>query len=646
MHNPKRPSRRPNRKPSAGSTTFAVVAIVVVVAVVLAAGWFIWRGTRAKAVEPVILTEVVLAPYEYIVLEQGEVESSSNVEIRCEVKSRGGGGSGGGTAILEVVSEGTVVKAAELLVPRILPLPLILTGAVVKPADVLVRLDSTALDQELLQQQITCNSSAALVTQSKNTYETAVKSKNEYLESTFKLDEQAILNEIFDAQDALKKAELDLASSKRLLAKGLLTELQLEGQQFAADKARNMLDAANLKLKGLREFTKEKMLTDLENQIISAKAKWDAEQSSHELDMKNLAEIQDQIAKCTIVAPQAGTVVYANDYDRRGNADFVVEPGAVLRERQVVIRLPDKSKMQIKARINESRISLIKPGMPVAIRLDAVKGQTLTGEVTKVNQYAEPGGWSSGNVKEYAAFIKIIDPPAVIRPGMNAEVRIYVERRPEALQIPVQAIYEHRGHTFCLVKNGEDFETRKIVFDSTNDKTIAINEEASESLPEGTEVVMNPRQHTDKFDFSGYVGLFETTPEQIAEVKREDFSGTSVAKSNDAPGADGGTPGGRQRGARGGQGEGQGGQGAGGGQFNPAQIAQRIMESLDTDGDGVLSSDELAAIDDADRRDRMMQADTNGDGSVDRAELMASFARMSREGGGPGGRPRPSGGGE
>jgi multidrug efflux pump subunit AcrA (membrane-fusion protein) len=594
-----------------------VVAIVAVVAVGLAVAWFLWRGSKSGAEEKVILTEVVLAPYEHIVLEQGEVESSSNVEIRCEVKSRGAG-SGGGTAILWVIPEGTIVNQDE----------------------VLVELDSSALDQEFQQQQIVCNTSAALVTQAKNTYETALKAKTEYLESTFPLEEQVILNEKFEAEDALKRAELDLASSKRLLAKGLLTNLQLKAQETAMEKAENLLKAANIKLNGLREFTKEKMLTDLENQIITAKARWDAEQSSHELDMTKLKEIQVQIALCTIKAPQPGTVVYANVYDgRRGDAEFVIEPGAMLRERQVVIRLPDKSKMQIKAKINESRISLVKPDMQVAIRLDAVKDVTLMGEVTKVNQYAEPGGWSSGNVREYAAFIKILNPPNDIRPGMNAEVRIYIEHQKEALQIPVQAVYEHRGHTFCLVKNGEQFETRRVVFASTNDKTVAIDQEASEDLPVGAEVVMNPRQHTGKFDFDGYAALFRETPEQVAEVSRGDFPDDAVAGN--------GTSNGRadERGGGGGAGRGDRGPSGGpGGRPNPAQIVQFMMQNMDTDGDGVLSSDELAAIEDAQRRDQMIQADTNGDGAVDRAELTAAASQFSRQGGGR--PPQSSGGGE
>ena len=42
------------------------------------------------------------------VVERGEIESSSNVEVRSQVQSRSSG-AGGGMAIIEIVPEGTVV---------------------------------------------------------------------------------------------------------------------------------------------------------------------------------------------------------------------------------------------------------------------------------------------------------------------------------------------------------------------------------------------------------------------------------------------------------------------------------------------------------------------------------------------------------
>src|SRR4029079_14013807 len=104
-------------------------------------------------------------------------------------------------------------------------------------------------------------------------------------------------------------------------------------------------------------------------------------------------------------------------------------------------------------------------------------------------QYAEPSSFSSGNIKRYATIIKIKNPPPDLRVGMNAEVHIHVERKADALQIPVQALAELKGHYFTLAKNGDNYETREVKIGSTNDKVATIES----GLRDGDEVVKNPR---------------------------------------------------------------------------------------------------------------------------------------------------------
>ena len=70
-------------------------------------------------------------------VERGEIESSSNVEVRCEVQGRGSAG----TAIIEIVPEGKYVEKG----------------------DFLVKLDDSALQADLVQQQIGANTSRALM---------------------------------------------------------------------------------------------------------------------------------------------------------------------------------------------------------------------------------------------------------------------------------------------------------------------------------------------------------------------------------------------------------------------------------------------------------------------------------------------------
>ncbi|MFO0014853.1 MAG: efflux transporter periplasmic adaptor subunit, partial [Planctomycetota bacterium] len=254
--------------------------------------------------------------------------------------------------------------------------------------------------------------------------------------------------------------------------------------------------------------------------------------------------------------------------------------------------------------------------------------------VIKVNKYAEPGNWWGSNVKEYATFIQIVDPPETIRTGMTAEVRIFVEQIENALQVPVHAVYETKRHHFVLVRNGDRFETREIDIGATNDKFVTVKS----GVKSDESVVLDPRNHLDKMD--------------IPEIREEDDRSRLVALSNEplptkTPGAAGGPAGpGGTPGTNGAGGRGGAGGGAGGG-MNADAIAGMIMQRMDTNSDGKLSKEEVAG------EERMKSAfteyDTNKDGSVDAKELaagmkkrMASMGAGGPGGGGPGG---PGGGG-
>jgi multidrug efflux pump subunit AcrA (membrane-fusion protein) len=446
-----------------GASLLVTLASLVALAfLVTSVSFWTLRGDGEVA-EALVLHTVERGPFIHEVVERGEIESSRNVEIRCEVKGR----NSEGTAILEVVDEGTRVE----------------------PGDFICRLDASALDQELIQQQILCNSAKSLMIQSLNTYESAMMAKKEYLEGTFRQEEQTLESAVFVAEETLRRAQQYLKYSQRLAAKGYVTDLQLEGDRFAVEKALNEVDTAKTKLRVLREYTKPKMLKDMDAAIKSGEALYESNESSYQLELAKQRDIEQQIAKCTIVAPQAGQVVYANRPNNRSQNEFIVEPGALVRERQAIVRLPDPSAMQVKADINESRITLIKVGMQVSIRLDAFGDTSLTGEVTRVNEYPEADGWFSSQVKQYATFIKIHEPPAQIRPGLTAEVKILVDQLDDVVTVPVQAIHEHGGQFYCMVWQDNAWEARQVLTGASNDKYVVVQQ----GLAEGEHVCLAPR---------------------------------------------------------------------------------------------------------------------------------------------------------
>ena len=591
--------RRSNR---CGGMVGTLLICLILIGVVGAISFKFFYGDDDAVSADLITDTAFKGQFDHIVLEQGEIESSSNTTVTCQVASRGMSG----VTILWVVDE----------------------GAKVKKGDKLVEIDSSELELQLKEKKIRVISAEAAVTTAEANLEQAKIAKQEYLDGLFKTERMAIRSEKARAEQELLKKELAVESLERLVSKGLINSIQLDAEKFAVVDAKNQLDAADQKLWVLENLTKEKMLVQYNSDIEAADANLSAAQAELIEEQTEFGEIEQQIENCVMFAPSDGVVVHANRYSSRGgNSEFVVEAGATVRERQEIIKLPDPSAMQIKCKINESRITLIREGMAARVTVDAIPGLSLKGRVTKVNRYAEPGSWMSSSIKEFATIVEIIDPPESIRTGMTAEVQIFVEQLDDALQVPIQALYEHGDEMFVLVKKSEDeYQTSKVKIRATNDTMASI----AEGLEDQDTVVLNLRDHLSLMELPE---IERTDNSDMREIAKDPPAGAKGPEVAGSPGnGRGGRPGGGP-GAGGGQG------GPGGGGFDMGAIVTRIMESSDTDGDGKISKEELGAMDE-NRAAMMRRADANKDGSVTRAEMTKAMSQMRGQGGG-----RPGGGG-
>jgi len=139
-----------------------LLGVVTLLALLVGAGLYYAANDKTSDTIKPMLTSIERGAFDHIVLDQGEVESSANVEIRCEVRTRTGS-TGTSTSIIDVIAEGTVVKEG----------------------DWLITFDSSALEQEKSRQKIVVNTSEASMIQAKAVYDTAVIARNEYIEGTY-----------------------------------------------------------------------------------------------------------------------------------------------------------------------------------------------------------------------------------------------------------------------------------------------------------------------------------------------------------------------------------------------------------------------------------------------------------------------------
>ena len=175
----------------------------------------------------------------------------------------------------------------------------------------------------------------------------------------------------------------------------------------------------------------------------------------------------------------------------------MIEEGKQVRENQTIIRLPNASRLRVRAKVNENRVEQVRPGMECTILIDAMRDLELNGTVESVSEYPLPSvSRYTSHIKEYSTEIVINQPPSGVRTGMTAKVTIKSEFIENTLQIPLTAIFREEGKSFCLV-GGEDnaLELRKIDLGSHN-MTRAV---VLEGLKVGERVVLNPDHFRTKF---------------------------------------------------------------------------------------------------------------------------------------------------
>ena len=490
------------------------VVVLLLVLGGLGAGGYAYWSNRAQATKKVnvIFATVEKGTFVHEVNGKGSAESAKNVDVASQVE--------GSATVIYLVPEGQDVKKGQLL----------------------VELDSSDIDEKYDSQVVTTNSSRATLNSSRNTLRSAEISLEEYVEGTFKQTWMDYENTIFEAEQTRKQNADSAAYTSRLVTLGYSTEQQYEIDKVAVEKAKNSLEVADLKKSTLLRYTSEKQITSLMSDIETARAKVEADRNSYEINKRREERYKEQSENCKIRAPQDGQVVYANQDSRRMSESEMIKEGATVRNRQVLIRLPDKTQMRVKAMINEANISSVAVGQPAKITFDSIPGRVVSGEVVKVNPYPEIVWMSSA--KDYVTMVKINEELPELRSGLTAQVRIIAKEQKDALMVPVQCVLEYDSKKYCLTYNEGVWGCKEVWLGDSNEKQVVIKK----GLDEGDSVVSGARLYRDNVAFpeAGTPSIFADDPEyqtEIAALKADEEAKTD-AEAEAVAGGPGGTPGG------------------------------------------------------------------------------------------------------
>jgi RND family efflux transporter MFP subunit len=395
------------------------------------------------------------------VTERGSLESSRNADVYCNVEGR--------TTIIYIVPEGTHVKKG----------------------DRICELDSAALRDQLVNQRITTKSAEAAYQNAKLTREVAEIAVIEYKEGIYPQESGALKGALMVAEASVRRAGARLdrtrnarqrlnqaGAADKTRATELLAELEIADRIDAAEQAvereKMALEQAQTKQHLLQNYTRGKTIKALEVDLERAHSNELAKQATWELEKTKEENLKRQIQVCSILAPADGIVVYANDPIRLGHGQPAIEEGAMVRQRQKILSIPDLTRMQVNVKVHESQIDKVAPGMIAKIRVDALPDRIFSGKVLEVLPLPDANS-PNQRVKVYTTKVSIEDPHRALRPGFTADAEILVAERDNVLSVPVDAIHtiDHKDHVAVKKPDGT-FEWREVTIGISNDKFVEV----------------------------------------------------------------------------------------------------------------------------------------------------------------------------
>ena len=400
---------------------------------------------------------------------------------------RGGGGGGrgsgrgGGTMEQEKAGSTTIVD----IVPE---------GTKVKAGDIICVLDSSAYQDEEQAQHIRHLQAKSYVEQANAILEVNLITQREYRDGIYPQDVQLIRQYIQTCQLEHDRLQRNYAWSQDMYKKGYRTHFQVNGDRLALAQATIALGEAQNMLDRLLKQTGPKLLKALEANVQAIKADKLTQDASFSLETQRLARIRKNIKNCTLRAPRDGIVVYVNQADRMGRITAPIDQGVAVRQDQPIINLPDPQHMRVKARINESKVTLVQTGQTAEVVIDAFAGQPLKGRVAEVNQLNIP--LNASDVRIYYANVTLESGFDDLRPGLSAEVIFLIDRRPNVTRVPLDSLRWVGGRSYVarydrsLDEAGKQPWHWRPVALGISDTYYA---EVTSGLEAGDRVVANPR---------------------------------------------------------------------------------------------------------------------------------------------------------
>ncbi|MEZ0370076.1 MAG: efflux RND transporter periplasmic adaptor subunit [Candidatus Sericytochromatia bacterium] len=381
-------------------------------------------------------------------------------------------------------------------------------GSLVKKGDIVARLDSKTIEEDLDEQQLELDVAKSNLTEQDNTTAAdTVRLDAEIQRALSELDQkQLALRQLEQGTrpEELKKRQLQrdltakalelarstLALKEKLAAKGISTKLEvLEASLALATAERDArIAAAELQQARIGATPLTRQLARLELAKARQQLAWARENRSLTLQQASLsrqklaaklsnvssrvAQLRAQMSQSVMHAPLAGTVVLSKTWTNEGLKRPAV--GDDVEEGNPFLSVADLSVVRIRSELDETLLREVKIGMKCTIQLPSLPGRRFSGKVTRIGVLAHERSGRQNTQGLSKVFDLELVPDrqdAVFQPGTSVDIQLPLQQKANVLLLPRTALWRDGKRHYVLLADGSE---RDVTLGEANEKDVVI----------------------------------------------------------------------------------------------------------------------------------------------------------------------------
>ena len=222
-------------------------------------------------------------------------------------------------------------------------------------------------------------------------------------------------------EDREIKEQINQAQATLEVNKANATQRQneVQVQQNALDRARASYE---------RGLTAKQLLEDAESRFNAAASQVEVAKAQLAQTQFRIDELKITLSNTTILSPIDGFVSRRN-----------LDPGGFAGGNTVIMTVVDIGTVRMVGNLVEKGFRKITSGVSAIVQVDTFPGEDFTGQVSRVAPVFDPA------TRTAQMEIEVPNPGFRLKPGMYARVKLTVERRPDALTVPRNAIVDLDG---------------------------------------------------------------------------------------------------------------------------------------------------------------------------------------------------------